>query len=283
MSADPNEPLILNGEQERVRMRKAGPCFELVAFSSRSPAKVTPNEDSALAMDFGEDSIVLAVADGAGGLPAGQRASNTAIAALHASLRESSADGTMLRTAILNGIEAANRAVIALSNGSATTLTVVGADATAARCYQIGDSCAMLVGQRGRLKFQSIPHSPTGFAVEAGFLGESEALFHAERHVVSNFIGDSEMRIDIGAPVSFACFDTLILASDGLTDNVRNDEIVERIRKGPIDAALEQLTGVARERMLGHDQGQPSKPDDLTVLLMRHRRPRPKPPAEGED
>ena len=32
---------------------------------------------------------------------------------------------TLLRTAILNGIEAANLAVMSLGNGSATTLTVI--------------------------------------------------------------------------------------------------------------------------------------------------------------
>jgi serine/threonine protein phosphatase PrpC len=131
------------------------------------------------------------------------------------------------------------------------------------------------VGQRGRIKFQTIAHSPTGFAVEAGFLGESEALFHAERHVVSNFIGNNEMRIEVGAPVALAKCDTLLIASDGLTDNVRIDEIVEKIRKGPIGDALDQLAQVARARMLGVDSRQPSKPDDLTVLLMRRHRESP--------
>ncbi len=267
--------LVLTGGADPSRGSISCSHFHIVAFSDRSPAKTTANEDSALVMSYGDDSVILGVADGAGGLPAGQRASNTAITALRDSLRESAREGVLLRTAIINGIEVANEAVMALSNGSATTLTVVGADEDTARSYHVGDSAALLVGQRGRIKFQTIAHSPTGFAVEAGFLEESEALFHAERHVVSNFIGNNEMRIEVGAPVALAKCDTLLIASDGLTDNVRIDEIVEKIRKGPIGDALDQLAQIARARMLGVDSRQPSKPDDLTVLLMRRRRESP--------
>jgi len=281
-----NEPdsaglLMLTGESAEIQGILSSPFFDIAAISDRSPAKTTANEDSALAMPYGENAVVVAVADGAGGLPAGQRASNTAVAALRDALARAARDNVMLRTAILNGIEAANEAVMALSNGSATTLTVVGADERSARSFHVGDSSALLIGQRGKLKFQTIAHSPTGFALEAGFLEETEALFHAERHVVSNFMGNSEMRIDVGATIRFARFDTLVLASDGLTDNIRVDEIIDAVRKGPITEALERLTRVARERMLGADTDQPCKPDDLTVLLMRRKRPLAKGPPEA--
>ena len=68
------------------------------------------------------------------------------------------------------------------------TATVITIEGLHARSYQIGDSEAMIVGQRGLIKLQTLPHSPTGFAVEAGFLDEREALHHAERHLVSNFL-----------------------------------------------------------------------------------------------
>ena len=277
------QPLVLTGDELNILARLESPAFEIVAFSDRSPAKITANEDSALAMTYGTDAVVVAVADGAGGLPAGQRASNTAVAALRNALEQAAREKVLLRTAILNGIEAANAAVMALSNGSATTLTVVGADEDSARSFHVGDSSALLIGQRGKLKFQTIAHSPTGFAVEAGFLEETEALFHSERHVVSNFLGDSEMRIDVGASTRFAQFDTMVVASDGLTDNVRVDEITEAVRKGPITKALQRLTLEARQRMLGADSGQPCKPDDLTVLLMRRRRPAKKKASEAAD
>ena len=81
---------------------------------------------------------------------------------LEASLNVAMSETMLLRTAILNGIEAANDAVLALGNGSATTLTVVTIEGKIARSYQIGDSEAIVVGQRGRIRAQTMAHSPTG-------------------------------------------------------------------------------------------------------------------------
>ena len=155
----------------------------------------------------------------------------------------------LLRTAIISGIEAANAAVLALGNGSATTLTVITIEGRLARSYQVGDSEAIVIGQRGRIKLQTTAHSPTGFAVEAGFLDEREALHHAERHLVSNFIGTTDMRIDIGAQVTMDRHDTILVASDGLMDNVHVDEIVDCVRKGPQHKAMDNVIELAAERM----------------------------------
>ena len=116
------------------------------------------------------------IADGAGGLPGGRRASETAVTVLRSSLKQAFDGALLLRTAILNGIDAANQAVLDIANGSATTLTVVTIEGRIARMYQIGDSEAMIVGQRGLVKAQTTAHSPTGFAVEAGFLDQRDAL-----------------------------------------------------------------------------------------------------------
>jgi serine/threonine protein phosphatase PrpC len=241
----------------------------VVAFTARAPDKDTENEDTLAVIPWGPESVVLVVADGAGGLPAGKRASMTAVSSLVEALSVAMSATVVLRTAILDGIEAANDAVMRLSNGSATTMTVVTVEGKVARSYQIGDSEALVVGQRGRIKLQTTAHSPTGFAVEAGFLDEREALHHAERHLVSNFLGTSDMKIDIGAPVELRPRDTVLLASDGLTDNVHLHEIIEHIRKGPADAAVDAVVDLARRRMQSHNSKEPSKPDDLSLIVYR--------------
>ena len=240
-----------------------------VAYTCPSPDKETENEDTVAVFPYGPQATVLIVADGAGGLPAGKRASLAAVRTLIESLHSAIAEMMLLRTAVLNGIEAANVAVQDLGNGSATTLTVVTIEGLTVRAYHIGDSEAMVVGQRGLIKLQTTAHSPTGFAVEAGFLDEREALHHAERHLVSNFLGMGDMRIDVGAELELRPRDTILLASDGLMDNVHVDEIVERIRKGPLDAAAERVISLANRRMAGALAGQPSKPDDLSLILFR--------------
>lgn len=154
-------------------------------FSRRSPDKDTPNEDSAAVLSFDENS---AVADGLGGNAAGELASKTTIETI-AALDEARESGRMLRSAIVNGIERANTLAQAIGSGAATTLAVVELDAGVARPYHVGDSAVLIVGGRGKIKLQTVAHSPVGYAIEAGVLNESEALHHDQRHIVSNVVG----------------------------------------------------------------------------------------------
>lgn len=265
----PDDTVILDGAEGPDFRELSAAGGSIAAYTCRAPDKESENEDTVAIIPYGPSAAVLVVADGAGGLPAGKRASMTAVTALIESLSRAMADTMLLRTAILNGIEAANEAVIALANGSATTFTVITIEGLEARSYQIGDSEALVVGQRGLVKLQTTAHSPTGFAVEAGFLDHREALHHAERHLVSNFIGSADMRIDVGATVKLRPRDTIMLASDGLTDNVHLDEIIEIIRKGALEASAQAVVDKAQRRMGGARIGMPSKPDDLSLILFR--------------
>lgn len=243
----------------------------VVAFSSQSPERVTGNEDTVGIFSYGPSAVVLAVADGAGGLPAGQKASRTAIATIGRSLHASAEQTQLLRSAVLNGIEAANRDIVDHSNGSATTLTVVTVEGRCMRSFHVGDSMAAVVGQRGALKFLTVAHSPVGFAVEAGFLSEAEAMHHIDRNVVSNFLGMTDMRIDVSGEVDLAPRDTIVVASDGLSDNLHMPEIVDRIRIGRLPEAMRKLVELAGHRMVNPGTAQPSKPDDLSIVLFRRK------------
>jgi serine/threonine protein phosphatase PrpC len=238
-------------------------------FTARSPIKETANEDVLALIPIGEHGGVLVIADGLGGLPAGEVAARLAVATLEESLLAVAADGMSMREAILNGLELANTNIIALGTGCATTLAVVELQERMMRSYHVGDSLILLVGQRGKLKFQSVSHSPVGYAVEAGLLDENEAVHHEQRNVVSNVIGMPGMRIDIGPAIELAPKDTLVLASDGLPDNLYMDEIILRVKAGPLRRAGNILVQDCWERMQKSMQGQPSHPDDLSVILYR--------------
>ncbi|MBS94503.1 MAG: serine/threonine protein phosphatase [Chromatiales bacterium] len=245
------------------------PLGSLAVAVAVSSEKSTQNEDSAAIVPVNGDCLVLAVADGVGGLPTGRKASNTAGEKIREALRDVEDEDARVRTAILDGIEAANRALLEMGTGTATTLTVADIRDNQIRTYHVGDSAAWLVGQRGVIKLQTTPHSPVGFAVEAGLIDENEALNHEELHEISNVVGSNDMRIEIGPRFPIAARDTVLLASDGLFDNVLQDEIIEIIRKGPVAEAVETLWDLARRRMLGEDDSKPSKPDDFSAILFR--------------
>jgi serine/threonine protein phosphatase PrpC len=245
-----------------------------VVYTQRSPQKETPNEDVAAFLPTGPDSGVLAVADGLGGHAGGERASRLAIETLQKTMHDALAaspawESDQLRGVILDGIESANQRVLELGSGAATTLALVEIQGRTVRPYHVGDSVILLTGQRGKLKLQTIAHSPIGYAVEAGLMAEEDAIHHEERHVISNVIGSERMRIEIGPPLKMARRDTLILASDGLLDNLLPHEIVAFVRSGPLDRAVAAMVGEVSRRMAGRNGSEPSKPDDLTVIAYR--------------
>jgi len=275
MSAAGEQVQLFLGDQEREQADRTLPHGEVCVRSLRSPDKKTENEDSAAIIQLGDDSLVLAVADGVGGSVAGHEASNAAVRTLARVLTKLPDETPQLRPTILDAVEEANKTVLALARGAATTLVVAQLDTTRLRSYHVGDSELLAVGQRGRIKQRIVPHSPTGFAVEAGLLDEDEAVQHDQRHVLFNVVGSSDMRVEVGPALQLAVRDTVLLASDGLFDNLFIDEIVATICSGPLAAAADRLVERVQARMQGAGAAdQPCKPDDLTIVLFRPHKPR---------
>lgn len=238
-------------------------------YTHRAPGKLSENEDSLGLIPRADGTAVLVVADGLGGLPAGDQASSTAVRQLSRTVLTGDGGTPVLREAILDAIEQANRLVMAQGLGSGTTFAAVEIDHGAVRPYHIGDSEILITGQRGRVKYQTISHSPVGYAVEAGLIEAGDAIYHEERHLVSNIIGSNEMRVEIGPRLELAPRDTLVLGSDGLYDNIPADEIVNLVRTGPLARAAQQLLDVCGARMQHSSDVRPHKPDDLGFILFR--------------
>jgi serine/threonine protein phosphatase PrpC len=240
---------------------------EACVFTHRRPGRETANEDAAAIIPGNTDSGVIAVADGLGGLPAGNLAAGLVLQ--HLSHHVDGQHGDAQREAVLDGLELANEAILASGQGSATTIAVVGIDGITVRAYHAGDSMILITGQRGRIKYQSMAHSPTGYAEASGMLDEESAMFHDERHLVSNMVGMTGMRIEMSPPVEMAPRDTVVVASDGLFDNLYIGEIVDLVRTGPLAQAGTRLLELCRERMVSIDINHPHKPDDLAFVLYR--------------
>lgn len=242
---------------------------EAVICSFRSPDKTSLNEDAAVIVPLEHDKALLAVADGVGGSRAGHLASQAIVDCLSDIYQKAKDGETHSRAAIVNAIEKANESVLRDASGSATTLAVVEVDDYRVRPIHIGDSAVMILGQRGRIRLQTVAHSPVGYAVEAGVMDEGEAMHHADRHIVSNAIGYEDMRIEIGHSLQMARRDTVLLATDGVLDNLHLDELIEFVRAGPLLRAAERVMSVVQQRMIDPRPDIPSKPDDTTMILYR--------------
>lgn len=243
-----------------------------LVYSNRALNKDTANEDALAIIPVNESTLVLAIADGLGGLPAGEQASRTVIERLVMSLVNMRHDSGTIREAILNSIEQANNEILETRSGGASTLVVAEITGTSLRSYHAGDSMIMLMGNRGLIKYSAIPHSPTGYALESGIINESEAMFHEERHLISNYIGCPDMRLEMGPSINMAARDTLLLASDGLSDNLYENEIVELCRKGSMYACSRNMIEECNRYMSQQAVDRVCRPDDLSFIMFRLRK-----------
>ncbi len=212
-------------------------------------------------------------------MKSGHKASTSAIRAIRKSV-DGAPEGSDLRTFILDGIERANECILRNAAGSATTVAIVEISNGYMRPYHVGDSIILQVGSRGQVKWSALSHAPVSYAVEAGLMSEVDAMVHPERNIISNVVGDREMRIEIGPRRKIAQSDTIVLASDGLCDNLSSCEIADFARRSPLPARTEQMIAEARHRMYLAIEGRaeaeqvPGKLDDLTLIVYRRESPR---------
>lgn len=254
-----------SGEEVKVLSFPAG---VVAVYSASSPDKSpTDNEDAYTAIPLAGGALVLALADGAGGHNDGAAASRIAIESIEGALADS---GELpRRAAIINGFENAHHKIGKRRPGAATTLIVAEIAERSARFCHVGDSGAMVLGGRGRVKHRTLFHSPTGYALEAGLMSETDAMISDERHLVSNILGMTTMSVEVGTPSPLALRDSIVIASDGLFDNLLTEEIVEAARGCAPEVACYALADAARMRMCSNIPGRPGKPDDLTVMVYR--------------
>ena len=238
-------------------------------LSCRSPDREGLNQDSAAVFSLADYVDVLVVADGAGGCQAGDQASCLAIEAFSEILQGFKPRNGELRSAILDAFELANRRILELGVGAASTLAVAELSSGFVRTYHAGDSVVMVTGQRGKLKLQTVSHSPVGYGVESGLLDEAQAMHHAERHLVSNMLGAADMRIEVSQPLRLAARDTVVVASDGVTDNLHMPDLIEFVRSGDLATKLPEMREQLLTRMQKPTNGAPSKPDDFSLILLR--------------
>lgn len=169
---------------------------------------------------------LLAVADGMGGHVGGERASAAAIGEL------SGHRGLLDVDRLVAAAEAANTAVFTEAadpslRGMGTTLVaaVVDDEAAEVRIVNVGDSRAYRY-RRGELVQVTIDHSLVEDLVRTGRLTAEEAKEHPQRNIVTRVLGMGE-HVDVDVFVlSAEPGDRFLLASDGLTNELSEAEIV---------------------------------------------------------
>jgi protein phosphatase len=206
------------------------------------------NEDSYLALP-----PLYAVADGMGGHGAGDLASALAVEALTicAGLRVLSVE------AVLAALDDANRTIVqhGEAHGMGTTVTGLASLETAGgnhlMVFNVGDSRVYRVAD-GRLDQVTVDHSEVQELVRAGALTPDQARAHPRRNVVTRALGgDLTVRPDHWLLPAIAG-DRFLLCSDGLFNELTEDQIRSLLAAGDPQHAATALVAAADEAG-GHD------------------------------
>jgi protein phosphatase len=201
------------------------------------------NEDSG----FLSPSCVL-VADGVGGAAAGEVASATAAYVVSAlSLNDPHGDPvSLLRAAVELAQEQVSDGVRddPTRTGMATTLTALATDGVRFGLAHLGDSRGYAF-REGRLTRLTRDDTYVQRLVEEGTILEDEVPTHPWRNVVLRSVNGSAAQPSDVTTVELAAGDRVLLASDGLTDLVRESQIAELLERHDDDAATGALLDAA--------------------------------------
>jgi serine/threonine-protein phosphatase Stp1 len=217
-----------------------------------------------------EDSVMLrtdhglwAVADGMGGHEAGDVASRRVAEAL-ARLPDGR-DLDDLTDSAVSALEDVNAELIRLARADhrprTIGSTVVGLAVRDGqyRCFWAGDSRAYRV-RGSRIERLTRDHSLVQGLIDAGMLSREEAKDHPDANVITRAVGASEsLEVEIAAGDAEPG-DQFLLASDGLTRLVEDDELAKILSSWPPGDAADTLIDAVLAR---------GAPDNVSLIIAR--------------
>lgn len=223
--------------------------------------------------------LFAVLADGIGGHRAGEVAAELAVNHMMQVVARS--DGKRIRDTIEDAVVEASDAIAA---HAASNENMKGMGATCATAWIVGDKLhTAYVGDSriylirgGRIQQLTVDHSWVQEAIEKGVITPEAARQHPNVHVIRRYLGspnppepdfrlklfndEGDQHAESNQGLQLQPSDILLLCSDGLTDLVWDDEILEVIRSKPsLKEASRALIELANSRG-GHD--------NITIVLI---------------
>lgn len=223
----------------------------------------TNNEDT-----FGYDEALrlFVVCDGMGGMASGEVASARAAAGLLESFRLSSETAASVSARLLQAVQAANRDVwdgaqAPEHKGMGTTLVAAAVDGQRLIVANVGDSRAYVL-RGGHCIQLTVDHSYINELIRNGTLTVENARnadLQGMESVICRAIGAAaDVEPDFFS-VDLEAGTKILLATDGLTRYLLQDEIAAVVDASPLESACANLIDLAKQR---------GGVDNITCLLL---------------
>jgi len=167
--------------------------------------------------------------------------------------------------AAIQAINTANRELINLARSGdhsrtiGTTIVGLAIADGLFRCFWVGDSRAYRI-RHGQIRRLSRDHSLVQDLVDAGMLKSEDAEKHESANVITRAVGVSEeLEVDTSTGEA-GTGDIFLLASDGLTRLVGDDELLEELTSSSLDVAADKLLELVLAR---------GAPDNVSLIVTK--------------
>jgi protein phosphatase len=232
----------------------------------------------------GERGLLFMVADGMGGAAAGELASAMAVDVVLDELRarwgkSPSHDGETFAAGLRASTETANQRIHRFASdhpehrGMGTTATIAGLLGDRLYVAQVGDSRAYLV-RNGQARQITKDQSLIQRLIEEGELTPEEAELSERKNIILQALGPEAVIRTVLTHQHVRRGDTLVLCSDGLSGQMRIEEIGRAIAEEPgLPEACTRLIDLANAN---------GGPDNITIVAARFEGDGLMPPTAGD-
>jgi protein phosphatase len=186
--------------------------------------------------DSDEKLVLLAIADGMGGMNAGEVASAIAISSLQSffsKLEPANCKTQNLTDLLTDAIEQAHQEILSRGGsspgeaGMGTTIVAVALHQGFATAGWVGDSRCYLKRKGEPLRQLTKDHSLVQDLIDKGALSKAQAAFHPQRNVILQSLGSHRALSPDVIQIKVHEEDILLLCSDGLNGMISDSEIEE--------------------------------------------------------
>ena len=225
------------------------------------------NQDAYAVGEFSDEVVWSVVCDGMGGAAGGNIASALAVKVIsdkiNASYRNQMRDGS-IKNMLDSALTAANIEVFDFAEaqpdlrGMGTTVVCAIVRDNQAYIVHAGDSRAYVINN-GNIRQITTDHSMVQDLLLRGKITPEEAEHHPNKNIITRAVGvNKAIEIDF-EQIDLEDDDTLLICTDGLSNYVSNDEMLELMSDGKHYAFADRLVKKANENGGG---------DNITVVVI---------------
>lgn len=210
------------------------------------------NEDNLYARIYDEDTALFVVADGLGGYSSGEVASKVAVNSIRDNFEINidvlkKSDEEKIKKFFKELIQITNQKIYSMQmsnpkyKGMGTTIVLVGKINGRIYYESVGDSRLYYI-DKGIKNIEQITIDDTyvNELLKKNLIKKSEAKTHPQKHILTKALGIFDT-IDLGVDTFIRKDGYLLLCSDGLTNMIQDEDILETVSMTPFDNLAEKF------------------------------------------